>query len=181
MLSPNFELLTLEAMHNLNLLKDLYAHMKWADAQIWKSIEATPGALSDEEVRERLFHIHMTQCLFLKAWKEEEIVYEKSDAYPTVESIKQIMAGYYADLPVFVDSLTDSDLQRPMVMPWVRFFERTIGQPAIDTTLGETMYQIASHSVHHRAQVNLQLRAHGGEPPFIDYIVWLWLGRPGTE
>ena len=164
-------------MQNLNQLKDLYAHMEWADAQIWNTIEANSDAQSDEALRERLFHIHMTQCLFLKSWRNEEIVYEKANAYPTFEAVKKLMEGYYQDLPVFVDSLTDSDLAQPMVMPWVRFFERRLGQPAVDTTLGETMYQIASHSVHHRAQVNLQLREHGSEPPFIDYIVWALVGQ----
>lgn len=165
-------------MYNLILLKDLYAHMKWADTQIWNSIEAILGTSSDDELRERMFHIHMTQCMFLRVWKEDKITYEKSDAYPTLESIKEMKDAYYNDLPTFVDSLVEADLQKPMGMPWVRFFERTIGQPAAVTTLGETMYQIASHSVHHRAQVNVQLRGLGGEPPFIDYIVWLWLGRP---
>ena len=163
---------------NLNLLKDLYAHMQWGDGRIWAAIDKTPAAQSDEAVRERMFHIHYTQKLFLNTWKGEEIKYQKSDAYPTLESIRQLMDAFYDQLPAFVDGLSDVDLERPMVMPWVRFFERRLGQPAVDTTLGETMYQIASHGVHHRAQVNLQVREHGGDPPMIDYIVWLWLGRP---
>jgi uncharacterized damage-inducible protein DinB len=49
------------------------------------------------------------------------------------------------------------------------------------TTLGETMLQIASHSTHHRAQNNSQLRELGAKPPLVDYIAWLWSGRPDAE
>ena len=167
-------------MHKIAQLKDLYAHMQWADAQIWAAISATPGTQSDEALRERMFHIHYTQHSFLQSWKGEEFVFVKSDAYPTFDSIKQLMNGFYEELHTFIEGVTDADLGRTMIMPWVPYIERSLGKPALDTTLGETMYQVASHSVHHRAQVNIQIREHKGEPPFIDYIVWLWLGRPAA-
>jgi uncharacterized damage-inducible protein DinB len=37
------------------------------------------------------------------------------------------------------------------------------------------------HTVYHRGQVNARVRALGGEPPLVDYIAWLWLGRPAPE
>ena len=165
-------------MITLPLLKDLYGHMKWADSQIWTAIKNTPSAQSDEALRERMFHIHYTQHVFLQAWKKEDIAYARSTDYPTFDSIEQLMINYYQELPVFVESVSEKDLSNTLVLPWTRFFERTLGKPAVDTTLGETMYQIASHSVHHRAQVNLQIRENDGDPPMIDYIVWLWRGRP---
>ena len=27
-------------------------------------------------------------------------------------------------------------------------------------------------------QINARLREIGGEPPLVDYIAWIWLGRP---
>ena len=49
------------------------------------------------------------------------------------------------------------------------------------TTVGETTLQVPMHTVYHRGQVNARVRALGGEPPLVDYIAWLWLGRPAPE
>jgi len=43
------------------------------------------------------------------------------------------------------------------------------------------MLQVPLHSQYHRGQINARLRAVGGEPPRVDYIVWVWLGRPGAH
>ena len=43
------------------------------------------------------------------------------------------------------------------------------------------MLQIPLHSLYHRGQVNARLREVGGEPPTVDYIAWMWLGRPAAE
>jgi uncharacterized damage-inducible protein DinB len=48
-------------------------------------------------------------------------------------------------------------------------------------TLAETMLQVASHSTYHRGQVNARLRELAGEPPLVDYIAWIWFGRPAPE
>ena len=37
---------------------------------------------------------------------------------------------------------------------------------------------LALHTAHHRGQVNARLRELGAEPPLVDYIAWLWKGRP---
>jgi uncharacterized damage-inducible protein DinB len=34
------------------------------------------------------------------------------------------------------------------------------------------------HTQHHRGQVCTRLREVGGEPPTVDFIVWLWENRP---
>jgi uncharacterized damage-inducible protein DinB len=47
-------------------------------------------------------------------------------------------------------------------------------------TVGETAFQVVSHSTHHRAQANTRLRAVGGDPPLVDYIAWIWFGRPAA-
>jgi len=40
---------------------------------------------------------------------------------------------------------------------------------------------VALHSLYHRGQVNARLREVGGTPPLVDYIAWLWFGRPAAE
>jgi len=42
------------------------------------------------------------------------------------------------------------------------------------------MYQVIIHSTHHRGQVNSRIRELKGEPPLVDFIVWIWLGKPAA-
>ena len=66
-------------------------------------------------------------------------------------------------------------------MPWVATYEAKLGRTFSTPTLGETMLQVASHSTYHRGQVNARLREVGGEPPLVDYIAWIWFGRPEPD
>jgi uncharacterized damage-inducible protein DinB len=52
--------------------------------------------------------------------------------------------------------------------------EREIETP----TLGETMLQVPSHTTSPRGQINADLRRLGGEPPLVDFIAWVWFGKP---
>jgi uncharacterized damage-inducible protein DinB len=37
---------------------------------------------------------------------------------------------------------------------------------------------VPMHSQYHRGQVNARLKEVGGVPPNVDYILWVWVGRP---
>jgi uncharacterized damage-inducible protein DinB len=69
-------------------------------------------------------------------------------------------------------------MTRPVVMPWAEEAARQRGMTPRRPTLAETVFQVTSHSTYHRGQVNARLRAVGGEPPLVDYIAWIWFGRP---
>ena len=77
-----------------------------------------------------------------------------------------------------LDRLEESALKSEVSMPWVKSFETQLGRTFSTPTLGETIVQVASHSTYHRGQVNARLREVGGEPPLVDYIAWIWFGRP---
>jgi len=47
--------------------------------------------------------------------------------------------------------------------------------------LAKTAFQVTGHSTCHRGQVNTRLRELGAYPPLVDYIAWLWLGRPAAD
>ena len=165
-------------MFNTKLLTDLYSHMEWADAAMWRALNATPAALEDESVKERLFHIHFTQFAFLSVWRGDEFKLMKSDAFDSADDFYGWMRGNYSTLQEYIGMLEDEKLEAPMTMPWAHYYGRQLGREVKTTTLGETLFQVCSHSTHHRGQVNVQIRAHQGEPPLVDYIVWLWSGRP---
>jgi uncharacterized damage-inducible protein DinB len=48
-------------------------------------------------------------------------------------------------------------------------------------TLGESAWQVFSHTTYHRGQVATRVREIGGEPPTIDYLMWVWSGRPAPS
>ena len=155
--------------------------MEWGDAILWKAVKATPGALEDADVKERLFHIHFTQYAFHQAWIGEKFERLKSEDFDSLSDVEKWMRGNYPAMLSFLNSIDDTQLNAPMPLPWAVYFGRQLGREVEMTTLGETMLQVSNHSIHHRAQVNMQVGKHGGKPPLIDYIAWLWSGRPAAD
>lgn len=47
-----------------------------------------------------------------------------------------------------------------------------------DAKLKEKLHQV---STYHRGQANSRLRELGGKPPLVDYIAWIWFGRPAPR
>jgi len=68
-----------------------------------------------------------------------------------------------------------------MRMPWAAFYEQQSKQTAGVHTVGESMLQVFLHTQHHRGQVCLRMRELGVVPPTVDFILWLWSGRPSEN
>jgi uncharacterized damage-inducible protein DinB len=79
---------------------------------------------------------------------------------------------------VFLNAVDHDALGRRIVMPWSGELARDLGRQPEPPTLAETMFQVTSHSTYHRGQINTRLRLVGGQPPLVDYIAWIWIGRP---
>jgi uncharacterized damage-inducible protein DinB len=158
-------------------IRDLWMHMEWADARVWSAVAVSPVALADDRLRDVLAHLHVTQRAFLRAWRGEP----RDAPYPPLATLSEI-AGWardgYGEALAYLDALGDEDGARPMPLPWAALVEQRLGQPAAPTTLHETALQVALHSTYHRGQANARLRDLGGTPPLVDYIAWVWLGRP---
>jgi uncharacterized damage-inducible protein DinB len=161
-------------------IKELYRHMEWADARVWRAVLDSETALVDVAVVEKLRHLHRTQQYFLKVWRGEEIIRDKGGF--TLDEELTFVRSYYEALPQWVDSVTEEMLASELSLPWADYFAQRAGaERAHPTTLGETMMQLAAHSTYHRGQMNMLLRQLGSAPPLTDYIGWLWLGRPEPE
>ena len=81
----------------------------------------------------------------------------------------------------FVEGVTAEELDREMRMPWAAFYEQQSKQTAGVHTVGESMLQVFLHTQHHRGQVCLRMRELGVVPPTVDFILWLWSGRPSEN
>jgi uncharacterized damage-inducible protein DinB len=159
-------------------LDELYRHMEWADSEIWRAVLATPAARSDETLRRLLLHLHVVQRAFLNLWESRPVTFPDLASFADAFDIHAWAQPYYAAAQAFINSADAETLRRPVHMPWAGELGRQLGFPPATPTVGETMLQVAMHSTYHRGQINVRLREVGGEPPLVDYIAWIWFGRP---
>jgi len=166
-------------MVTIDVLTDLYRHMEWADAAVWTATLAADDGPGDAKMRGYFYHLHMVQRAFLRTWRGEprETPYPKFD-----EPVALMLWGqtYYAEAFAQIETLKNAKLSEPMPLPWAEMVAERLGRAPEVTTIGETAMQVALHSTYHRGQINARLREVGGEPPLVDYIAWIWLGRPAA-
>lgn len=162
----------------IETLRDLYAHMEWADASVWRAVFASETAMTDQKVRELFHHLHLVQHAFLRAWHGEP---PEFPAFDNAQSVINWGREYYAQVSAHFQKLTDEALREKMQLPWAEIVTRELGREPARITVGEAVLQVPLHSQYHRGQINARLRAVGGEPPRVDYIVWLWLERPAPD
>ncbi len=166
-----------ESAFSLPMLGELYRHMEWADAKVWQI-----GVPSDDtRLRELLVHLHVVQRAFLQVWTDEALSIPEAAEFPTLAALQAWARPYYAEVTRYLGELDSSRLAEPVPLPWLAEFERRAGRELETPSLGDTLFQVTSHSTHHRGQVTARLGELGQEPPLVDYIAWRWLGRPDAE
>jgi uncharacterized damage-inducible protein DinB len=162
-------------------LTELMRHMTWADAAVWKAVLASPEGHSDRKIGDTLYHIHLVQHIFLQSWTGAPFSVRPRVEFSTLTDILSWGRDAHRQTIDFMQDVQDEALDRPFRMPWASHFEERSKQPAGVHTLGESALQVVLHTQHHRGQVCARLREVGGEPPTVDFIVWLWAGRPNPE
>ena len=169
-------------MFSSDMLRELYRHMEWADAQVWAAALRTERAASDTTLRDTLLHLHGVQRAFLSMWNGQTPQMPGADQFPDLVALRQWARPCYGEASAFLEAASTSALAEPVLIPGTKQVEERLGRPLVGRpTLAETAFQVTSHSTHHRGQVNTRLRELGGEPPPVDYIVWVWAGRPTAE
>ena len=164
-------------MIDTSAIRELYQHMEWADAAVWTAVLARDTSRTDARLRGLLYHLHMVQRAFLRMWRNEP----RDSPYPKFDDAQSLMSwarGYYGEAAAYLGSLSDETISKPMPVPWAEMVKQRFGRAPDLTSIGETALQVVMHSLHHRGQINARLREVGGEPALVDYIAWVWLGRP---
>ncbi|NIR49829.1 damage-inducible protein DinB [candidate division KSB1 bacterium] len=163
------------------MTNELYKHMQWADATVWRSVLATPQAENDSRLRELLYHIHVVQRAFLAIWTNQPLDFPEESAFENLTAISRWGYEYYQNVNAYLNKITDSALEEIVELPWSKRIMEVLGKTPDPTTLGETILQVALHTMHHRGQVTVRLRELGGKPPLIDFIAWVWHGKPEAD
>ena len=96
-------------MQNIEVVIELFQHMNWADARVWKSVMESPEAIGDAEVKDRFYHIHATQHAFFQIWNESQIDIPKSSSFQSMWDAIAWAKDYYKKSPAFLDNLNDSN------------------------------------------------------------------------
>lgn len=169
------------ATFSLDALRELMHHMEWADACVWRALLVHPAAFRDTRLRDLLLHLHGVQRRFLAIWTGQTLAPQVAADTWDPPSAQSAVRSYYTDLHAAIGSFDEAALERGVVMPGLERYEQRMGRRFDPPTLAETMLQVATHSTYHRGQVNARLREVGGEPPLVDYIAWIWFGRPAPE
>lgn len=156
----------------LTLIRDLFAHQAWADAEMWRFLAAAPAAQSDNKVLELLNHIHAVQRFFLSTVQGEPLTREELTREMPLEELRESYRRYHALADGYMPKMRESHLNDHVVVPWF---------PDFQPKCYEVLVQATMHSLHHRAQIATLLRQHGGDPKPTDYIVWTAKGRPSPQ
>jgi uncharacterized damage-inducible protein DinB len=165
---------------NTREFRDLLAHMEWADAHTWRSVQEVPAARTDERLRYLLHHLHIVQVVYLQTWRGDPFVVSELASYPDVSSLLEWALPYYPAARAFAAAVDESLFDAPVEFPWARMIEEQFGTVHA-ATFAESAWQVFSHTTYHRGQIATRVREIGGEPPTVDYLVWVWRGRPAAD
>lgn len=156
---------------------ELAAHMEWADAMVWSTCLQSGAARGDERIKTWLHHLHTVQRAFTAIWQGQEPALVNLAAFADLPALGMWGREGHAALRETLSTCDDERWGRRVKLPWAgRAIERP--EAVMHPTLPETAVQVALHTMHHRGQVNARLRELGAEPPLVDYIAWIWRGRP---
>ena len=161
-----------------DVLLDLFDHMESADAAVWSAVSTSLSGATDPQLCKYLLHVSSVQRAFLDAWKGRSFTFRDNFDDVHLDAESAAVRAYYPEARAFIADVDAAALAGTIRLPWVGWIEQQLKQTLAPTTLGETVLQVISHSTHHRAQANTRLRALGVEPPMVDYIAWIWRGRP---
>ena len=161
------------------MVRQMFEHMEWADANVWSVVLRTRGAGEDSKLPKILQHLHATQRAFLDVWTGKPVRLADLMEPRTLSSMCDWARQYHEECRAFVAGLDSAAMEGEMKLPWAE--RMGLPRPPARTSLNETMIQVPAHSTYHRGQVNLRLRDIGGEPPLVDFIAWVWMGKPAPE
>lgn len=161
-------------------VEDMLRHMEWADALIWSTVFDSSVAMADTALKDRLYHIHVTQHAFLKVWRgltTDLVAAAKLD----VLGLRKWARAFYAEALNDSSWLDEAMLERKVPHELVRKAEERLGPGTMSPTIRDTIIQVLVHTAYHRGQVSTRLRQLGCEPPLMEYFVWVWRGKPEAD
>jgi uncharacterized damage-inducible protein DinB len=155
----------------------LAAHMEWADALVWSTALQSRAAREDDRLRGWLHHLHTVQRVFTATWRGAPLQLTDIGSFDGLPALAVWGRAGLAELRAWAGAADAAAWERPVEMPWAQRFVGP-GGTVTHPSVAQSLLHLSLHSAHHRGQVNARLRELGAEPPLVDYIAWIWKGRP---
>ncbi len=171
-------------MRSTDLLGDLVRHAEWADATMWHTVLGAlgeePQAL-DSKVEFWLHHIHVVQHAFPRMWRGEPLEFPEIGDFADPQALARWGREGHAELQQYLSDAADAELEREFEVPWTEELKERWNRPIQPVNVAQSAVQVVMHSTHHRGQLASRLREQGAEPPMVDFIAWVWFGRPEAQ
>ena len=161
--------------------EDLLDHMEWADSLIWNVVLASPTAVTDIALKDRLYHIHVTQHAFLQVWLGLSTAQLPASNTFDMLSLGSWARSFYIEARHDKSWLSSDALDRRVPDSLLSKAKERLGVGSAEPKLVDTLIQVILHTTHHRGQVCTRLRELGCEPPLSEYFVWVWCGKPAAD
>lgn len=155
----------------LEYIRELLTYQEWADCEFFKRWRELERAGEDQAIKKLTDHFTTVQTFFLYALQKQQSDLPDRNAPP--RSVPELLAGNrqnHLQLKNYVSSLTEESLSLTLDVPWFPGNFRP--------TVSEILMQIIMHTQHHRAQVLQSLAAYGEKSIIIDWISWVFRGKP---
>ncbi len=150
----------------LSTIEELIRHKWWANSGMMRAVEQHPPAAEDEELRKMLHHILVSNRFWLFAilgrpFDRKDEMQVPANLAGVVERFKET-ERLEAD---WLSKVSEPDLERTL--------ETRSSRLGIDVSVRQALLQICMHTQGHRSQCATRLRALGGTPPGVDYVLWI--------
>jgi uncharacterized damage-inducible protein DinB len=143
----------------------LIAHDRWANALLIDYLKAQPTV--PPRTMELCGHIIAAHRFWEKRLSGESVVFKDFDFFPRL-SLDECAAESDAYARKWTDFINAMPL--PIEAPTISFMARSDQQMTF--RIVDVFTQLHGHSIHHRAQISVDLRAAGLEPIYTDYILF---------
>ncbi len=147
---------------------------------VFGAVLSNDRTAADSGIRERLHHIHAVQSAYFTIWTRAELKYKEVSAFEDSAALARWGREQHRRMARFLAGLTEEKLDQIAVLPWAERLSAQFGT-VHDSTVAETLMQVPWHSTNHRGQVLTKLREMGSEPPTLDFIAWVWMGKPAAK
>lgn len=165
---------------NRKEFRELVTHMEWADAETWRAVRDLEAAQGDDRLKWLFHHSHLVQSIYLQAWRGDAFALTELKAYPDLRAIHAWSRPYYPLVAAFAETIDESRFGQPVDFPWSQMIAEKFGE-VLPASLGESAWQVFTHTAYHRGQIATRIRDIGGEPPPVDFIYWVWAGKPAPQ
>src|SRR3954453_14283819 len=104
------------------LLRDLYGHQEWADAEHWRAVDATTAAADDTALRVRLHHLHLVKRAFrwILGDRQGAVTLAKAGDFCGLGGLTAAAGAYHDEARRFLAGTPEERFDQRIDVPWFR-------------------------------------------------------------